>query len=243
MALVLVTGASTGLGLATATALAEAGHDVVLHARNTARTGGDEAWDGMREIIHGDLAHADETVRLAERANGIGRFDAVVHNAGVLDGPDVYAVNIVAPYLLTALMTPPKRTILLGSSMHMGGSTDLSAVDFGRPGVRAYETSKLHVTALAMALAARHPDTMVHTVDPGWVPTRMGGPGAPDDLDEGHRTQVWLATAPEGDIAPRSGAYWHHRAPRRPHPAAHDARFQRELLAALASYTGVVLPA
>lgn len=243
MALVLVTGASSGLGLATAEALADAGHDVVLHARNATRTDDEGLRDRMREVVHANLANADETVRLAQRTNEIGRFDAVVHNAGVFEGPDVYAVNIVAPYLLTALMTPPKRAIFLGSSMHMSGSTDVDAVDFRRPRGRAYETSKLHITALAMALAARHPESMVHTVDPGWVPTRMGGPGAPDDLDEGHRTQVWLATAPEAEIVPRTGAYWHHHAPRRPHPAAYDADFQRGLLAALESYTGVTLPA
>ena len=44
------------------------------------------------------------------------------------------------------------------------------------------------------------------------VPTRMGGPGASDDFDEGHRTQEWLATADETAINPRSGGYWYHTA-------------------------------
>ncbi|POX57334.1 hypothetical protein C3489_01085 [Streptomyces sp. Ru71] len=244
MALVLVTGASTGLGLATVTALADAGHDVVLHARHARHAGRVEdrgVLDRMREVVYGDLSRLDETLRVAERADAIGRFDAVVHNAGVLHGPDVLAVNVVAPYVLMAAMTPPRRSICLSSSMHLSGSTRLDPEALvGRRGT--YSDSKLYVTALAMALAARYPDQMAHAVDPGWVPTRMGGPSAPDDLDEGHRTQEWLATAEEEEITPRSGGYWHHRRTRRPHRAALDARFQDALIGMLEGHTGLTLP-
>lgn len=126
--------------------------------------------------------------------------------------------------------------------MHMGGSADLGAVDFTRAGGGAYGDSKLYVTALAMACAARRPASIAHAVDPGWVPTRMGGPAAPDSLEEGHRTQVWLATADATEINPRSGGYWYHRTPRRPHPAAEDERFQRELVRRLEQHTGIALP-
>lgn len=245
MSLILVTGASGGLGLATATSLADAGHDVVLHARNANRVKDKAVRTRMREVLYADLADLGETIGLAQQVNGIGRFDAVIHNAGVLNGPDVFAVNIIAPYVLTALMTPPARSIVLSSSMHMSGSGDLSAIDLSRPGDRslAYEDSKLYVTAMAMALADERPDALAHAVDPGWVPTRMGGRGAPDSLEEGHRTQDWLATADETGISPRTGGYWYHRRSRQPHRAAHDAQFQRELLDKLAAHTGIAFPA
>jgi NAD(P)-dependent dehydrogenase (short-subunit alcohol dehydrogenase family) len=73
--------------------------------------------------------------------------------------------------------------------MHMSGSTDLNAKLFTRNSRTTYADSKLYVTAFALAVAARRPDVMAHAVDPGWVPTRMGGPSASDDFDEGHRTQ------------------------------------------------------
>jgi NAD(P)-dependent dehydrogenase (short-subunit alcohol dehydrogenase family) len=201
VALILVTGSSAGLGLATATTLADLGHDIVLHARNPQRVPDQPALGRMREIVYGDLSDLDETVQLAQQANAIGRFDAVIHNAGVLRGPDVLAVNTVAPFVLTALMDPPERSIYLSSSMHMSGSTDLDPAAFSAAGssTRAYENSKLYGTALVMALARLRPDVIAHAVDPGWVPTRMGGPSATDSLDEGYRTQVWLTTDRHGD--------------------------------------------
>ncbi|MET7455780.1 SDR family NAD(P)-dependent oxidoreductase [Streptomyces sp. NPDC005574] len=242
MALILVTGASAGLGLLTATTLADEGHEVVLHVRNPGRAPDRAVLDRMRAVVHGDLSDREETLRVARQADRTGSFDAVIHNAGVLrgSGPEVFAVNILAPFILTAAMAPPGRSIFLTSSLHLSGSTDLGALDSTGRG-DAYADSKLHVTALAMALAVRRPDVLAHAVDPGWVPTRMGGPGASDDLDEGHRTQEWLATADASGIDPRSGGYWYHRTARRPHPAALDPRFQEELLHALTARTGLTL--
>jgi hypothetical protein len=67
----------------------------------------------------------------------------------------------------------------------------------------------------------------------------MGGPGATDDLDAGHVTQVWLATAE--DIDPHTGGYWYHQNPQRQHPATKDAAFQTELITALEAHTGIIL--
>ena len=161
----------------------------------------------------------------------------------MIDGPSVFAVNIAAPYVLTALLTPPRRTIVLSSSMHLTGSPDLDRVDFSDPARRrrAYDDSKLYVTTLAMALARIRTDALAHAVDPGWVPTRMGGPSASDSLDEGHRTQTWLATADPAQIDPPTGGYWFHRRARRPHRAALDAAFQNKLLAKLEAHTGIPL--
>ncbi|GAT71996.1 SDR family NAD(P)-dependent oxidoreductase [Microbacterium hydrocarbonoxydans] len=244
MALVLVTGASAGLGRATAEALIRDGHQVVVHSRRPDRPVDSALREGARATVFADLGDARQVGGLAGDLAAFGRFDAVIHNAGVLEGPDVFAVNLVAPYLLTALMPLPRRLIVLSSSMHLNGSTELNGLDFATAArrSRAYDDSKLYLTALAMALDGRYPDLLAHAVDPGWVPTRMGGPSAPDDLEDGNRTQAWLATAPESEILPRSGGYWHHRTPRRAHPAATDPGFQRALIDLLEAQTGVALP-
>lgn len=242
MALILVTGASTGLGLATARTLVDRGHEVVLHARRVERVEDPELVERVHAVVTADLADLGATMRLADEVNAIGRLDAVIHNAGVMQGGHVMATNLLAPYVLTASLTAPGRTLFLSSSMHRSGSTDLDRVDFtGAAGTQSYSDSKLYVTALAMALADRPSSGMVHAVDPGWVPTRMGGPRAPDDFEQGHETQEWLATAPETEIDPRTGGYWHHRATQDPHPVTRDRSFQRDLLDRLAAGTGLGL--
>ncbi|MFB7653628.1 MULTISPECIES: SDR family NAD(P)-dependent oxidoreductase [unclassified Streptomyces] len=236
MALILVTGASSGLGHATATALAGDGHDVVVHARTPARVAapaGEGRWAG---VVTGNLAETAEVPGLARQAAAFGRFDAVIHNAGTMHTPEAVTVNTIAPYLLTALMDKPSRLIYLSSSMHRGGSTGLARLT---DGTASYRDSKLWVTTLAMAVASRWEGTAAHIVDPGWVPTRMGGPGATDDLVAGHQTQVRLAT--HDAITPPTGGYWYHQRTQDPHPATRSREFQDRLLHALQECTGVRL--
>jgi len=233
MALIMVTGAASGLGYNAARALSDEGHDVVVHVRNEARLSDPGRWKGA---VIGDLARVDEIHDVARQASAFGRFDAVIHNAGVMSSPDVVTVNVLAPYLLTASMDRPGTLIYLSSGMHRGGSTDLRRLSRG---TGSYSDSKLWITALALALASRWPGTASHAVDPGWVPTRMGGAGAPDDLDAGHETQVWLAT--HDDVRPSSGGYWYHRQTQTPHPACRDEAFQAQLIEALERQTGVPL--
>ncbi|MFC9057187.1 SDR family NAD(P)-dependent oxidoreductase [Streptomyces sp. NPDC057074] len=236
MALILVTGASSGIGRATANALADDGHDVVVHVRDRTRlsaSGDTGRWTGA---VIGDLADVDEIRAVARQAGEFGRFGTIIHNAGVLRSPDVVTVNTVAPYLLTALLPKPARLVYLSSSMHRTGSTDLRRL---ADGTASYDDSKLWVTTLALALASRWEGTTSHAVDPGWVPTRMGGPGATDDLAAGHRTQVWLATL--RDVVPATGGYWYHQQTGTAHPAARDAVFQARLVDALEEHTGVPL--
>ncbi|WP_406217019.1 SDR family NAD(P)-dependent oxidoreductase [Streptomyces canus] len=236
MALILVTGTAAGLGRDTASALADDGHDVVVHVRNPARLADAEDTGRWKGVITGDLADLDEIRDVARQAGGFGRFDAVIHNAGTMNTRDAGTVNTVAPYVLTALMAKPARLVHLSSSMHRGGSTDLRRLAAGSA---SYDDSKLWVTTLALAFASRWEGTTSHAVDPGWVPTRMGGAGAPDDLTEGHRTQVWLAT--HDDVTPSTGGYWYHRRTQTPHPAARDEEFQARLIRFLEGHTGVPL--
>ena len=215
---------------------------MIVHARSDDRldTLRDLVADGAAAVV-GDLADLDQTRALADQVNQLGAVDAVIHNAGVLSGRSVLPVNVVAPYLLTALIRRPKRLVYLTSSMHRSGRARINGMDWtGRHETGSYSDSKLFVTVLAFAVARRWPDVLTNAVDPGWVPTRMGGPRAPDDLTLGHRTQEWLAVSDEPD-ALTTGGYWHHQTRLEPHPACRDPRFQDELLDQLARHTGTPL--
>jgi NAD(P)-dependent dehydrogenase (short-subunit alcohol dehydrogenase family) len=197
--------------------------------------------DGGAEAVVGDLADLEETRSVADQVNRLARMDAVIHNAGVLSGQQVLPVNVVAPYLLTALIDRPERLVYLSSGMHRGGRASLSGIDWsGRRATGSYSDSKLFVTTLAVAVARIWTDVSSNAVDPGWVPTRMGGRGAPDDLRLGHLTQEWLATSDDPE-ARTSGGYWHHQRRVDPAPSVHDPRFQDELLEELARHTGAHL--
>jgi NAD(P)-dependent dehydrogenase (short-subunit alcohol dehydrogenase family) len=239
---IFVTGSADGLGRAAADTLLRAGHEVVVHARSSGRLGAvRELTDRGAAAVVGDLADAEEVGGVAEQVNQLGRMDAVIHNAGVYRSSTVLPVNVVAPYLLTALLHRPGRLVYLSSGLHYSGRARVDGLDWsGRRPTGSYSDSKLLVTTLMAAVAARWSDTLSNAVDPGWVPTRMGGPGAPDDLREGHLTQEWLATSDDVD-ARTSGGYWFHQRRRQPHPSVHDQRFQHELLAELVRFTGVGL--
>lgn len=253
MARVLITGSADGLGLLAGRRLLDEGHEVVLHARNDTRAAETrEVAPGAEAVLVGDLSSIDQTRRLAEQATAAGPFDAVIHNAAVgyrerrrtstVDGlAHVFAVNVLAPYLLTALVPAPARLVYLSSGMHRMADPDLSDLQWERRrwnGSQAYADSKLFDTVLAFALARRWPSVLSNAVDPGWVPTKMGGRGAPDDLSQGVSTQTWLATSDDSE-ATATGGYFYHRRPRAAHRAARDPRVQDGLLAACAALTGV----
>jgi NAD(P)-dependent dehydrogenase (short-subunit alcohol dehydrogenase family) len=257
VARVFITGSSDGLGLAAARLLASEEHEVVGHARNEQRASDlRSAAPAVSHVIIGDLSSAAGTRSVAAQANATGRFDAVIHNAGVgyresrkittVDGhAQVLAINVLAPYLLTALMARPARLVYLSSGMHRGGTASTDDLDWERRpwnGTQAYSDSKLFDATLAAAVARRWPGVLSNAVEPGWVPTKMGGPGAPDDLAQAHVTQAWLAVGDDpGALV--SGGYFYHRAPRSVLPAVHSVSFQDQLLAELARLTGERLPA
>lgn len=242
MSRIFVTGSADGLGLAAARTLLDDGHQVVVHARSEERLAAVRGLvdDGALGVV-GDLSDVEQVRDVAAQVGRLGPMDAVIHNAGVYRGPHVVPVNVVAPYLLTALIPGPRRLVYLSSGMHRGGRPDLAGVDWSGGRVTAsYSDSKLFVTALAAAVARLWPEVLSNAVDPGWVPTKMGGAGAPDDLRLGHLTQEWLVTS-EDPEARTSGGYWHHQQRTEPHPHVHDERFQDDLLAALAQFTGTPL--
>jgi len=251
---IFITGSTDGLGRAAAGALMGEGHEVVLHARTRGRAA---ALSGLAPdaagVVIGDLSSAAQTRDLADQVNGIGRMDAVIHNAGVYlessrsataEGhAKTLAVNTLAPYLLTALIDRPDRLVYLSSGMHHGGAGSLRDLDWTQRrwnAARAYSESKLHVVALALAVARAWPGVLSNAVDPGWVPTKMGGAGAPDDLEMGHLTQTWLAVGHDA-AATVSGGYWYHRQQQAPAAEAGDPAFQDQLLNRLAALTGVTL--
>ncbi|MFO0619659.1 MAG: SDR family NAD(P)-dependent oxidoreductase [Polyangiaceae bacterium] len=241
MARVFITGSADGLGHAAAETLLTAGHEVLVHVRAPERRAAVEPLlDRGATLVVGDLADLAETRSVAEQVNALGAPTAVIHNAGVYSGPSILSVNVIAPYVLTALLPRPERLVYVSSGMHRGGTPSLDALD-GRGGSISYSDSKLFVTALAAAVARRWPEVRTHAVDPGWVPTKMGGPSAPDDLRLGHLTQEWLATS-DDDEALTTGGYWFHQTRRDPHPAVNDTAFQARLLDALARATGISLP-
>jgi NAD(P)-dependent dehydrogenase (short-subunit alcohol dehydrogenase family) len=239
---VFITGSADGLGRAAAQTLLEQGHEVVVHARNQNRLAAvRDLLDRGAAAVVGDLSDLEQTREVANQVNRLGRMDAVIHNAGVISGPHVLPVNVVAPYLLTALIVRPQRLVYLSSSMHRGGRANLTGIDWsGHRATGSYSDSKLFVTTLAAAVARIWTDVFSNAVDPGWVPTRMGGAGAPDDLRLGHLTQEWLATSDDPQ-ARTSGGYWHHQRRAEPAPAVHDQRFQDQLLEELARFTATPL--
>lgn len=254
MSRIFITGSTDGLGRAAAGALLGQGHDVVLHARTRERAAvlSDLAADAAGVVI-GDLSSAAQTRDLAGQVNQIGRMDAVIHNAGVFLEPSrsataeghakTLAVNTLAPYMLTALIGRPDRLIYLSSGLHHQGAGSLRDADWtSRPwnAARAYSESKLYVTALALALARAWPGVLSNAVDPGWVPTKMGGPSATGDLRLGHLTQAWLAVSDDA-AATVSGGYWYHRQRQVPAAQARDPAFQDQLMDRLAALTGVAL--
>ena len=250
---ILITGSADGLGRTVAQQLIDLGHEVVLHARNDSRARDAIAGaPGAAGVVVGDLSSIAATKDVAAQANETGRFDVIVHNAAVgyreprrietVDGlSHVFAINVLAPYLLTALIDRPDRLIYLSSGLHLSGEPDLTDLQWKHQpwnGMQAYADSKLWDAVLGFAVARRWPDVQSNVVHPGWVATKMGGSSAPDDLTLAPATQVWLATADN----PGTGGYYYHRQPAQTHPAVADPRIQDELLDACADLTQVPLP-
>jgi NAD(P)-dependent dehydrogenase (short-subunit alcohol dehydrogenase family) len=256
MARVFVTGSSDGLGLLAARLLIEQGHEVVLHGRNESRSHDAlAAAAGAQGAVTGDLSTIAGARTVADQINKLGRFDAIIHNAGIgyrearrveteRGVPNIFAVNVLAPYILTALIVRPNRLVYVSSGTHQGVRPRMDDLLWTRrawAGFSAYAESKLCDVLLAFAVARRWKDVKSNALEPGWVPTKMGGRSAPDDLQRGCVTQAWLATS-EDELARSTGRYFYHQLLREPHPIARDIKVQEELLAECARISGVRFP-
>jgi len=256
MSRIFISGSSTGLGLMAADLLVSKGHSVVLHARNAKRA------EAVRQeltqaeaIVVGDVETISGAKEVAAQVNALGHFDTVIHNAAVgyreghrvtADGlPHLFAINTLSAYILTALIERPKRLVYLSSGMHHHADANLDDILWKKrrwSGSTAYAESKLHDAILAFAIARRWPDVFSNALEPGWVPTKMGGSGAPDDMDQAHRTQAWLA-AGDDTKADVTGQYFYHLKRMEPNLQSHDVALQDRLIVICSEISGVPLPA
>jgi NAD(P)-dependent dehydrogenase (short-subunit alcohol dehydrogenase family) len=256
MSRIFISGSSTGLGLMAAELLVSQGHQVVLHARNADRAGdARQALPKAQEIVIGDIETIAGAKYVAAQVNALGPFDAVMHNAAVgyrerhrvtADGlPHVFAINTLSAYILTALIERPRRLVYLSSGMHHHANAHLDDITWQSrrwDGSTAYAESKLHDAMLAFAIARRWTDVLSNSLEPGWVPTKMGGAGAPDDMAQAHLTQAWLVAGddPKADVTSK---YFYHLRRMEANPQAHNPALQDQLIAMCADISGVALPA
>jgi NAD(P)-dependent dehydrogenase (short-subunit alcohol dehydrogenase family) len=253
---ILVTGSADGLGLAAALELIHRGHHVMGHARNAVRAQHLRAvLPDIEEVLIADSTSLGDIRRMASQLHALGPLDAIIHNAGVGyreprriatedNHPHVLQINTLAPYLLTVLAPRPKRLVWLSSGLHREGNASVEDITWKRSrwnGFQAYADSKLFDATLSAAFARLWPDVRSNALEPGWVATKMGGAGAPDDLTLAHVTQVWLAEGTD-PASHDTGRYYFHQKEVPTHHAVEDRTFQNKLLDACAQLTGVRIP-
>ncbi|KAI1201791.1 short chain dehydrogenase [Nemania serpens] len=265
MGRIFITRSFDGLGLSTAKQLVSRGHTVYLHGRDGTRAeAARAACPGAADLLLGDLASMEETRALASSVAALGPLDCILHNAGLYLGPyraqaegypSVFAVNVLAPYLLTCLVPRPRRPrrmVFVSAGTHRNGSSSLddfgwrarhAAGQFSDEG--AYADTKLYNVMLGYAFARRFAaaGVVAHSVDPGWVSAKMGGTGGPGDVEAAERLYVMLAEG-SGEAEGRSGCYWEtgKKGPASPKEDARDEAAQDALLEKLAEITGVAVP-
>jgi NAD(P)-dependent dehydrogenase (short-subunit alcohol dehydrogenase family) len=240
MAKIFITGSTDGLGLLAAKDLIKMGHDVYLHARNQARK--QEVLKNnpdFKGVFIADLSDIQQTINIAKEVNEAGKFDAIIHNAGVYtaSGKDIFFVNVLAPYILSCLIEKPQRLIYVSSDMHLGGHAKLDIIKNSLDKI-TYSDSKLQVLMLCKAFARCWSNMYINGLHPGWVPTKMGGKGAPDNLEKGFETQVWLATSNDKE-ALVTGNYFFHKKQRRCHHDVDNILLQNQLIALCEEMSGV----
>lgn len=245
MARIFITGSSDGLGLLTAQRLVSQGHQVILHARNPQRAAdAQRACPGAEACLIGDLTSLAETKRLAADANqlaGAPGFDCVLHNAALgmgASGKSLFAVNTLAPYVLTCLMAKPRRLVYVSSGLHRSGRPRLDNLEGS-----GYGDTKLHDVMLAKAFARRWAADHVESnaVNPGWVPTKMGGAGAPGDIQKSVDCFVMLCVG-DGASKGKTGQYFQDSQVIAHAEVADDVRVQDALLKKLEDMSGVAVP-
>ncbi len=254
MNIILVTGATDGIGLETAKELAALGHEVVVHGRSEEKAL--RACDHIRRAspaavlhaAHADLSDFASVVRMAQDLDGrLPRLDVLVNNAGVYvaerrlsgDGFELtLAVNHLAPFLLTRLLLPllkkstEPRVVTVSSVAHKRGIIPFDNMngELHFDGYRAYANSKLAVALFARELAWREPWLASNSLHPGVIDTKLlhaGFDAKGDPVTAGAETPVFLAASPEAEGI--SGKYFDRCTAVQPAPLVEDADLARQL--------------
>jgi NAD(P)-dependent dehydrogenase (short-subunit alcohol dehydrogenase family) len=270
----VVTGATSGIGKAAATALARLGAQVVLVGRDRGRAEATAAQIGSVAtqppvVDIADLGAMDQVRALAERLAALDRIDVLINNAGLVLGerrgtPEgfehVFAVNHLAPFLLTNLLLPrltasaPARVITVTSDAHSAARLDLDDpnLEHGWDSWRSYANSKLANILFTRELARRLHGTGVtaNCAHPGVVRTGFGREARPLlrlgvtlarpfllSPERGADTIVYLASSPA--VADETGGYYVRRQRREPSAAARDDAAARKLWQISEELTGL----
>ncbi|KAB1910618.1 SDR family NAD(P)-dependent oxidoreductase [Micromonospora sp. AMSO31t] len=263
---VVVTGASSGIGLAAAVDLAGRGDRVVLVGRDPARlrAAGErvrECCGEQPELFRADFAVLDDVRGLAERLRAAyDRIDVLANNAGAIvlqpvttvDGFELsMQANHLAPFLLSNLLRDRVgRMVVTASGAHRSGvldADDLNAVLRRYRPMRAYGTSKQANILFTAEAARRWPEMKAHSFHPGVVRTRFGNDSRLVALgmrllpfrspERGAETLVWLANQDPARLV--DGGYYADRRLRRPLPKASDPALAARLWAASAKAVGI----
>jgi len=254
---ILITGATDGIGRATALKLAEQGHRLIVHGRSAEKLEAvtQEIGSGATSV-QADLSDLSQVVSMVQKIKAShDQIDVVINNAGVLklaephtadgqaDGQDVrFVVNTFAPALLSELLTPilPSTGRLVHLSSAAQAPVDIAALDGKRrlDDMEAYAQSKLALTMWSQDFAARHPDGPVSVaVNPGsLLATKMVKEGfgtAGNDLNIG--VNILVRAALSDEFADASGRYFDNDSGRiaAPHPDAADAVKVRDVVDAI----------
>lgn len=266
-AVILLTGATDGIGLQAARGLAKEGATVLLHGRDEQKV--EAALDEVREAATGgepgryvaDLSSIEEARRLADEvASEHGGLDVLVNNAGIMTGERVvtregieltFAVNYLAPYVLTRRLIPALREASDGGDSRIVNvtSSGQSPIDFSDPmlekgfdGMRAYGQSKLALAMLTFDLAEElegegitanclHPGTLLDTK---MVQENFGS--AMGDVEQGGEAVMYLAASPE--LEGVTGRYFNQKKESRVEDQAYDPEARRSLRDLSAELTG-----
>lgn len=205
-------------------------------------------------VLVGDISTIAGSKELAAAANKAGPWDSVVHNAGLgpsnganktTDGfQSTFAVNSLAPYILTCLMDKPRRLLYLSSGLHSGGDDSLKDVTWSERSwspFQAYSDSKLHDIMLANAVARAWPNVQSCSLDPGWVQTKMGGSGAPGTTSAPANAIVGYASGEGSPAGSKTGVYFNPQGAKTPHRGATDTSKQDEFMRICEQLSGVSL--
>ena len=251
MKTILITGATDGLGRATAEALVEQGHRVMLHGRSTEKLEkvAEELSRGTVETVRADLSDMGSVAALADEVAGrFVRIDVLINNAGVFKTPQTrtaagldtrFAVNTLAPYLLTRRLLPllgtGARVVNLSSAAQSPVSLAALRGETPLQDMEAYAQSKLALTAWTRTLAAElgPGGPVIVAVNPGsLLATRMVREGfGTQGNDIGIGSDILTRAALSDTFADASGRYFDNDAGAfaAPHPDADDDATAQEI--------------